>query len=149
MAVLSKNFASGCPRNDDPRLGRLRDPCFFRPVGLARNAALRSPQGEALRAKCRARPTTAAVVHREVWRPGGDPRLARAAIEPQAPRFLRAEGFSSPGEALCGLRTHAGLRALDLLSGRRLHSLSTRPGTISGLSLPLFVVLPHARFTMG
>ena len=29
----------------------------FRPVGLARSVALRSPQGEALRAKCRARPT--------------------------------------------------------------------------------------------
>jgi hypothetical protein len=71
MAVLSKNFASGCPRNDDPRLGRLRDPCFFRPVGLARNAALRSPQGEALRAKCRATPTTGAA-----WQPAW--RLASA-----------------------------------------------------------------------
>src|SRR5215831_14113021 len=30
---------------------------FFCPVGLARSVALRSPQGEALRAKCRAKPT--------------------------------------------------------------------------------------------
>src|SRR3974390_2566906 len=37
----------------------------LRDVGLARSVALRSPQGEALRAKCRARPTTSAAR----WRP--------------------------------------------------------------------------------
>jgi len=40
----------------------------FRPVGLARSVALRSPQGEALRAKCRARPTTNAARWRPTWK---------------------------------------------------------------------------------
>jgi hypothetical protein len=61
MVVFSKNLASGCPRNDDPFLGRPTGSRFFRSVGLARSAALRSPEGGALRAKRRARPTTAAV----------------------------------------------------------------------------------------
>jgi hypothetical protein len=43
MVVFSKNLASGCPRNDDPFLGRLTGSRFFRSVGLARSAALRSP----------------------------------------------------------------------------------------------------------
>jgi hypothetical protein len=62
-----KEFRVRMP-HDDPRLGRLRDPCFFRPVGLARNAALRSPLGEALRAKCRATPTTGAARWQPAWR---------------------------------------------------------------------------------
>ena len=41
---------------------------FFCPVGLARSVALRSPQGEALRAKCRARPTTKAARWRPTWK---------------------------------------------------------------------------------
>src|SRR5215472_11682826 len=72
MAVFSKNLASGCPRNDDPVLDRPMGSLFFRPVGLAQRAALPRPQGEALRAKCRAKPTTGAAR----WRPAG--RLASA-----------------------------------------------------------------------
>ena len=55
--VALENFSLASPRNDDPLLGRPTGSLFFCPVGLARSVALRSPQGEALRAKCRARPT--------------------------------------------------------------------------------------------
>jgi hypothetical protein len=57
MPVFRKNFAPGCPRSDDSRLAR---PTAFPvlPVGLSRNAALRSPQGGAFRARRRARPIT-------------------------------------------------------------------------------------------
>src|SRR5215471_246124 len=63
--LLLKYFSLASPRNDDPLLGRPTGSLFFCPVGLARSVALRSPQGEALRAKCRARPATSAAR----WRP--------------------------------------------------------------------------------
>src|SRR5260370_21254545 len=56
----SKNFAPGCPRNDDSYLGRpTTSPVLGRPVGLVRSAVLRSPKGGAFRTQRRARPTTA------------------------------------------------------------------------------------------
>lgn len=63
----SKNFALGCPRNDDSYLGRpTASPVFGRPVGLVRSAVLRSPKGGAFRAQRRARPTTAGL-RRPPW----------------------------------------------------------------------------------
>src|SRR5215472_6146063 len=66
--LLLKNFSLASPRNDDPPLGRPTGSLFFGPVGLARSVALRSPQGEARRAKCRARPTTSAARWRPTWK---------------------------------------------------------------------------------
>src|SRR5215472_9839957 len=63
-----KNFSLASLRNDDPLLGRPTGSLFFCPVGLARSVALRSPQGYALRAKCRARPTTNAARWRPTWK---------------------------------------------------------------------------------
>src|SRR5215467_12471370 len=65
--LLLKNFSLASPRNDDLLLGRPTGSLFFCPVGLARSVALRSPQGEALRAKCRARPTMNAARWRPTW----------------------------------------------------------------------------------
>jgi len=63
----SKNFAPGCPRNDDSYLGRpTASPVFARPVGLVRSAVLRSPKGGAFRTQRRARPTTAGL-RRPPW----------------------------------------------------------------------------------
>ena len=66
LSILKK-FLLASSRNDDPLLGRPTGSLFFCPVGLARSVALRSPQGEALRVKCRAKPTTGATVRRPSW----------------------------------------------------------------------------------
>src|SRR5439155_18815081 len=70
------------------------------------------------------RPTGAAVAAALARgrRPGGDARVARAAIESEVRCFLRAPGFGSRGSALCRFRTHAGRRALS--QGR----VSAEPG---------------------
>ena len=63
----SKNFAPGCPRNDDSYLGRpTASPVFGRPVGLVRSAVLRSPKGGAFGTQRRAKPTTAGL-RRPPW----------------------------------------------------------------------------------
>src|SRR5215468_1256190 len=59
--LLLKNFSLASPRNDDPLLGRPMGSLFFCPVGLARPCV-------ALRAKCRARPTTNAARWRPTWK---------------------------------------------------------------------------------
>src|SRR5215510_10788603 len=103
--LLLKNFSLASPRNDDPLLGRPTASLFFCPAGLARSVALRSPQGEALRAKCRARPTTNAARWRPTWKlasaPSGGPAHARdelpaASISVSLPK-------SAPGGTSCRL----------------------------------------------
>src|SRR3974377_1491967 len=66
LSILKK-FSLASSRNDDPLLGRPTGSLFFCPVGLAPGVALRNPQGEAFRVKCRAKPTTGATVRRPSW----------------------------------------------------------------------------------